>query len=144
MTTTEEQNKELVRRYTNQVFNERAYEVIDELLTDDFVSHNSAMPEDITSRDAFKGTIRGLHEAFADLEARIDDVVAEGDIVVTRTTEGGRHEGEFAGIPATGQSFQVQAINKYRIEDGKIAENWVQFDTMGMMQQLGVIDPEET
>jgi steroid delta-isomerase-like uncharacterized protein len=133
-----EQNKEIVRRYTDEVFNEKRYDVIDQVVADDFVSHNSALPTDITSREEFKETVTGIHAAFPDLEARIDDIVAEEDMVVTRTIEGGTHQGEFAGLDATGRSFEVEAINVYHVEDGTITENWVQFDTMGMMEQLGV------
>lgn len=131
-------NKELVRRYTDEVFNQKRYHVIEETVADDLVSHNSALPEAITSAEEFEETVKSIHDAFPDLIARIDDIVAEGAMVVTRTTEGGTHEGAFAGIVATGHSFEVQAINLYRIEDNRIAENWVQFDTTGMLQQLGV------
>lgn len=133
-----QRNKELVRRYTDELFNEARYEVIDEVVAPGFVSHNSSLSADITGREAFEETVREIHAAFPDLEARIVDLLAEGELVVTRTTESGTHEGEFAGIGATGRSFEVEAINVYRLDAEVIAENWVQFDTMGLMQQLGV------
>lgn len=65
----------------------------------------------------------------------------EDDRVVTRTRETGTHEDEFAGVDPTGKPVEVQGINVYRIEDDRIAEMWIQVDTMGLMQQIGVVDP---
>lgn len=130
-----------MRRYTDEVFNEQNYDVVDELLAADIVDHNPAVPMEVTSPEEFKGSVELIHAAFPDFEASIESVIAEGDRVVTRTREGGTHEGEFAGIEPTGKSVEVQAINIYRIEDDRIAEMWIQVDMMGLMQQLGVVDP---
>ena len=135
-----EDNKELVRRYTDEVFNEQNYDVVDELLAADIVDHNPAVPVEVTSPDEFKESVKLIHAAFPDFEASIESVIVEGDMVVTRTREAGTHEGEFAGIEPTGKSVEVQAINIYRIEDDQIAEMWIQVDMMGMLQQLGVLD----
>jgi steroid delta-isomerase-like uncharacterized protein len=136
-----EENKELVRRYTEEVFNEQNYDVIDEVLAEDLIDHNPALPMEITSPAEFKEAVKTIHSAFPDFEAPIEDIIAEGDRVVTRTREMGTHEGTFAGVPPTGESVEVQGINIYRIEDGRIAEMWIQVDTMGLMGQLGVVEP---
>lgn len=142
MSAAESEHRAIVRRYTHEVFSEQRCGVIDEVVAVDLLSHNMSRPTDLTSREEFKRMFRGLQAAFPDLEANIEDIVAEGDKVVTRTTESGTHKGEFAGIDPTGRSFEVEAINMYRIEDGQITENWVQFDVMGMMEQLGLIEGE--
>jgi steroid delta-isomerase-like uncharacterized protein len=69
----------------------------------------------------------------------IEDVVAEGDRVVIRTTLKATHQGEFQGLPATGKTISVPGITIYRMDNGKIAEAWLVSDNLGMMQQLGVI-----
>ena len=80
-----------------------------------------------------------FYAAFPDQQWTIHDLVAEGDRVAARFTMRATHTGEFQGIPATGRSISVWAFTIYRIADGKIAEEWAEFDAMGMMQQLGVI-----
>jgi predicted ester cyclase len=72
-----------------------------------------------------------------------EDVLIEGDTVVTRHVGRGTHEGTFMDLEATGNEFEIDGIDVYRIEDGKIAESWINLDMMGMMQQLGVIPTEE-
>lgn len=72
----------------------------------------------------------------------IDDApIAKGDTVAVRSTHRGTHEGEFMGIEPTGKQIEVENTIFARIEDGKVVERWVQFDTFGLMQQLGAIDP---
>lgn len=130
-----------MRRYTREVFDERNYDVIDEVVVDDLAYHNPTLPGEITSPSDLKEAVELIHAAFPDFEAPIEDLIAEGDRVVTRTREMGTHEAEFAGIPGTGETVDVQGINVYRLEDGKIAEMWIQVDTMGLMDQLDAMEP---
>jgi predicted ester cyclase len=81
--------------------------------------------------------------AFPDLHITIEDQFAKGDKVVTRFTSRGTHQGEFEGITATGQRIAVEGISIDRMVDGTSAEAWTIVDTMGMMQQLGVISSPE-
>lgn len=83
--------------------------------------------------------IGGFLAAFPDFHATIEDMVAEGDKVVVRVTATGTHQGDFMGIPATGKPFKYQEIHIARIADGKMAEHWGVEDTLGMLQQLGVV-----
>lgn len=80
-----------------------------------------------------------LVAAFPDRQVTIDDVVAEGDRVVVRTTLNGTHQGEMQGIPATGNAVTQPSITIFRLTNGKIAEGWYASDHLSMMQQLGVI-----
>jgi steroid delta-isomerase-like uncharacterized protein len=80
-----------------------------------------------------------LDTAFPDRQVTIDDVIAEGDRVVVRTTLNGTHQGKMQGIPATGNLVTQPSITIFRLANGKIAEGWYSTDNLGMMQQLGVI-----
>ncbi len=99
------------------------------------------------------GTVSGLEGwkqahtmfvvAFPDFQGTIDDQVAEGDKVVTRFTFHGTHRGELQGIPLTGKQVAVPGMVIDRIADGKVVEHWIEFDQLGLMQQLGVIPAPE-
>jgi predicted ester cyclase len=71
----------------------------------------------------------------------IDDLIAEGDKVVKRWTVRCTHTGEFMGVPATGNKVEVTGTTTYRVAGGKFVESWWNTDTLGMMQQMGVIPP---
>ena len=90
--------------------------------------------------DAFKQTIIGVKTAFPDVHFTVHDVIAEGDKVVRHFTQHGTHTGELTwwNLPPTGKEISVTGIMIDRIEDGKIAERWLNMDMLGMMQQLGV------
>jgi steroid delta-isomerase-like uncharacterized protein len=77
--------------------------------------------------------------AFPDGHQVIEDVIAEEDRVVARTTFNGTHKGDMQGIPATGKSVSIPSITIFRLDNGKIAEGWLVNDNLGMMQQLGVV-----
>ena len=85
-----------------------------------------------------------MREAFPDLTATVDEQVAEGDKVVSRVTMTGTHEGEFMGMPATGKSFTIPGVSIWEVRGGQLISEWVSWDSMGMMQQLGVIPAPAT
>ena len=126
---------------------ERAYELINAgdidgfgaLPADDFVEHEES-PGLAPTRDGVMNFFRMYVAAFPDLRMTPEDVLASGDKVVVRLRATGTHEGEFMGVPATGKSIDVQAIDIVRFEDDGLAhEHWGVFDAMTMMQQLGVV-----
>lgn len=88
--------------------------------------------------EALQQHIAGAEAAFPHYEMIAEDLLAEGDKVAVRFTMRAAHQGDFIGIPATGRQVNVPGIIIYRITDDKIVEHWIQFDTMTMMQQLGV------
>jgi len=139
-TTRIEENKRIARRYPEEVATGRNVDLIDELSTEDFVEHGP-FGEDTHGREADKEQMRAFLAAIPDFEATVEDVVAEGDTVAMRVTLRGTHEGELMGIEPTGRSFEIQNMVFTRIEDGRIAERWVLPDSLGLMQQLGVVDP---
>ena len=133
-----EDNKALVSRYFHAAWNQGNSAVIDELFATNFQAHNPAVPNG-GSRDGFNQFNSVFRNAFPDLRISQDDVIAEGDQVVTRFTVHGTQQGEFQGIPPTGKQMTITGMEIVRVSGGKIVEAWSEFDQLGMLQQLGVI-----
>lgn len=134
-----EANKELVRRILMEILDEGHVELVDDLFTTDFIGHAPPSPGELHGPEGFKGLVTAFRTGFPDLLHPEIDFVAEGDTVVARLTGTGTHEGGFMGIEPTGNTMEVTAMEMYRIEDGKIAETWLNVDTLGLLQQLGAI-----
>jgi steroid delta-isomerase-like uncharacterized protein len=105
------------------------------VMAPDFVMHLAEFPEPL-GRDAWREGLEMMRNAFPDLEARIDDVVAVDDKVALRLTLHGTHEGEFQGIPATGRTIRYVSHEFYRVRDGLFAEEWICSDTATLFRQL--------
>jgi steroid delta-isomerase-like uncharacterized protein len=134
-----EENKAIIRRFFEEFANKGDESVVDELIGEDIVDHNPQDPNIPPGPEGVKQLFARRRMAFPDMRVTVEDLVAEGDKVVLRSTVTGTHKGEFMGIPPTGKSFSFGNIAIFRIEDGKIVERWGEADVMGMMQQLGVI-----
>jgi steroid delta-isomerase-like uncharacterized protein len=134
-----EANKAISRRVVEEVFNDGRLEAADELVAADFVGHDPALPEPSMGPEGLKQQAEGYRTAFPDMRLQIDDIIAEGDRVATRWTARGTHEGELFGIPASGKQATVTGMTIDRIVDGRIAESWNNWDTLGLLQQLGAI-----
>src|SRR2546422_6710647 len=109
--------------------------VADELLADGFVLHFPNMP-DLEGAEAFKDLPTAIRTALPDLVETIEELIAEGDYVVERFTERGTHLGEFMGIAPTGKTVSWTAIAIYRLEQGRIAECWVEANLQGLLLQM--------
>jgi steroid delta-isomerase-like uncharacterized protein len=137
-----EENKDIFRRYVEEVGNEGKLELADEIF-DRYLAHQpdgSALergPEDV------KRFMGEFHEAFPDFHTEIEDQIAEDDKVVTRWTMRGTHRGEFRGIAPTGNALEITGIGIFRFSEGKVVESWDNFDQLGMMRQLGAITTPE-
>ncbi len=132
-----EDNKVLMRRAYEEVYNQRDLAVLDELCDPDFVYHSASMT--IQGLEAYKHFASLLFSAFPDGRFNIEDMIAEGDRVVVRHTFRGTHQGDFRGIPPTGKQVTTTAIVISRIANGKAIEAWFNGDDLGRMQQLGII-----
>jgi steroid delta-isomerase-like uncharacterized protein len=132
------EKKVILQRFFTELFNQAKLSVADELVAANYLNHNAA-PGETSGREGLKQFVTNLHGAWDDLTFTVEDQVAEGDKVTTRFTITGTHQGEFVGIPATGKPIRVQAINIHRVANGQIQEGWLEWDTLGMMQQLGVL-----
>jgi steroid delta-isomerase-like uncharacterized protein len=133
-----ERNKAVVRRFIEEVQNRKNMDLFDELNAPDFVNL-SAPPGMPTDREGGKMFLGGFLNAFPDSQITIDDMIAEGDRVVTKKTFTGTHTGEFGGIPASGNSVTLQYVDILRLRDGKIIEHWLCMDQLTFLQQLGAI-----
>ena len=135
-----EDNKALCRRFFQELWIQKNLAVADELLAANFVDHTPGSPPGLPPGPAGHQQFAVLYfTAFPDIRAIIEDMVAEGDKVVTRWRVQGTNTGSLFGMPATNKSATFMGVTINRIADGKIAEQWVEFDALGMMQQLGVI-----
>jgi steroid delta-isomerase-like uncharacterized protein len=130
-------NKALTRRIYDQVLNDRRLEEIGELVVAAYDEHDP-LPDQREGRDGLKDRVRMLVEGLAPTFT-VEDIVAEGDRVVVRWTNSGRHVGDFLGMPPTGHSYAIAGIDIYRIEDGQLAEHWHVIDQLAMLQQLGLV-----
>lgn len=134
-----EQNKNLIRRYFEEAWNQGGLDVLDEIVAQGYVNHDPFVPGLPAGPDGLKPIMAGFRAAFPDLHYTIEDLVAEGDKVVTRWTMRATHTGEFMGMPATGKQVMVGGMQIERIVEGQITEHWRKSDDLGLMQQLGAI-----
>ena len=135
-----EENKSIARRINNEVWSKGNLAVIDEIYAAKYVNHDP-MPEIAPNREGLKQSVSMMKAAFPDLQTQTEDLVAEGDKVVNRWTASSTHKGEFMGIAPTGKRVTITGIQICRIVDGKVVEDWTEYDMLGMMQQLGVVPP---
>jgi steroid delta-isomerase-like uncharacterized protein len=134
-----EENKALVRRQEEELFSRGNLDAADEIYAPDYVGHDPSNPEDVRGLEAAKQAAADYREAFPDLRVTVEDLIAEGDRVAARLRFRGTHLGELDGIAPTGRRVDCTGIVISRIEEGKIAEDWANFDDLDMMQQLRVI-----
>ena len=130
-------NKELVRRFVQEIFVDGNANAVDELVSEDFVPHT--WPSTGDGRGDLKRAVERVSKGLSDAAFTIEDMIAEADRVAVRLTAGARQTGEFMGMPPSGKSYRIGEIHIFRIRDGKISEHWHQFDSMGMMSQLGAL-----
>jgi hypothetical protein len=115
-----------------------ALAVLDETVATDCIFH-SATSEDVRGLKDIKQVMSEFYDAFPDVHHTIDDMIVEGDKIVVRWTYTGAHKGEIVGIPRTNKKVTVSGIDIFRFAGDKRVEGWERFDTLGVMQQLGVI-----
>jgi len=115
-----------------------AMAVIDELHVADYVFHGGT-GEEIRGLKDYKQYMSGYYRVFPDLHVTIDDMVAEGDKVATRWTLTGTHKGEIEGVPPTGKKMTIRGVSIERVVGGKFVETWERYDSLGFMQQLGLV-----
>jgi steroid delta-isomerase-like uncharacterized protein len=127
----------VVRRYYEEMCNGRHNEIAPELFTADHRMHDPQVP----ATDGPRGIAEaiGVYQQAVNGHWEIEEMFSTGDRVCVRWTGSGTHVGEVNGIPPTGRDIRVDAISVHRIEDGKIAETWEVWDTLGFLQQLGVV-----
>jgi len=133
-----EANKELARRFFEEVWNQGSDAAIDAYLTVHTVGNDPGFG---TGREAFRSQWRRWRTAFPDIHFAVDDVIAEGDRVVTRWTLTGTHEGEFLGVPPSGVTVRVSGMSLDRLENGQIVAGFDCWDELGLHRQIGAAPP---
>lgn len=133
-----EENKAIMRRFYEEIdYGNLA--AMDELVAEDYINHDPPpFPGLAPGRAGLKQAFQLFQEATPGYH-RIEQMIAEGDKVVTHLTAIGTHERDLPGIPASGNHLEVAAIAIHRLADGKIAEHWSSMDTLTLLKQLGVI-----
>jgi non-heme chloroperoxidase len=133
-----ERNKDTFRRYIEEVWKDEQLDIADEVFAEKYLSHQSdgtvleRGPEDV------KKFVMEYRSAFSDIEDIVEDMIGEGDRVVTRWTLRVTHTGEFRGVPATGKRITITGIGIFRLsEEGKVVESWDSLNQLGMLRQLG-------
>jgi steroid delta-isomerase-like uncharacterized protein len=135
------ENKRLSNLINEEIISQGKYSLAEQILSPDYIDHNAA-PGLATGIAGFIQGVELFRNAFPDLKIKVDDMIADGDKVVTRWTATGTHNGELMGIPPTGSAVKVTGISIDRCAQGKVVEHWDVFDQLGMMQQLGVVPLE--
>ncbi len=132
-----EQNKAVISRFTEEILNKGNLSALDDLVAPDYVNYAAGQP---MGREAFQSDmVRSMRAAFPDWQITIDDMVAEGDKVMVRSTLRGTHQGEFQGVPPTGKPVAMSIMTLYRLANGKIVEDRPLFDMLALMQQISAV-----
>ncbi|MCA9710551.1 MAG: ester cyclase, partial [Myxococcales bacterium] len=133
-------NVEAVERFVAEFKNAANHDVVDELMSEDFV-HHLPDPRLPAGREGIKVLGQAVSSAFPDVHVTVLDTIAEDDMVVERSQVEGTHQGEFNGVPATGNRVTWTETHTYRFADGRIVEYWPQVDLLGIMMQIGAFPP---
>jgi steroid delta-isomerase-like uncharacterized protein len=132
-----EANKHIVRRWFEEVWNQGRAQTIDDLLDQDAVLHG--LGDTMRGPGAFKPFHAAYREALPDVQIRIEELIAEGDMVAVRWTAAGTHRGNSLGFAATQKRAEFGGMGIVRVRNGRIVEGWNNFDQLGMFRQLGVV-----
>jgi steroid delta-isomerase-like uncharacterized protein len=138
-----EQNISAARRLIEGLWNKRDLKLADQILASDCRNIDPATPDFGAGPEAYKKLVTFYTKAFPDLRFTVDDLIDGGDRVVVRWTSKGTHKGELRGIAPTGKKITVTGTTICRFANGKIAEQWVTWDALGLMQQLGAMAKTE-
>lgn len=134
----EQENIAVLDRFIEEVINQGNLDAADEIVEENFVELDP-LPGQRQGREGLKEVIGMMRAAFPDIHWVADETIASGDKVVTRFTWTGTHHGPFLGIPATRNHVTVKGVVIDRLSSGKMADSRILMDSLGMMQQLGVI-----
>jgi steroid delta-isomerase-like uncharacterized protein len=132
-------NATTAKRFIEEVLGTGDWSSAGDVLTDDVVLHHPSSPEPIRGREAVQGFLGMFRAGMPDLTLAVEDVAAGDDRGAARWTAQGTHTADMFGIPATNKRLSIHGISFFRFDDGKIAEDWVEENTLSVLQQLGVV-----
>jgi steroid delta-isomerase-like uncharacterized protein len=133
-----EQNKAIVRRLFEELWNKGNLSVAEELYAPNYTHHDPSTPDFGRGPESERKRATLYRTAFPDLQLTIEDIIAEGETVMARWSCRGTHKGDLSGIAPTGKQFTISGVTIARLTNGKLAEGYVNWDALGLMQQLGV------
>jgi len=133
-----EDNKALVRRSLD-MFSTGDFSALEEIVAADYVGYDPGLPEPLRGPEGFQAQVEGYRGGFSGLKLTVEQQLAEGDYVVSRWSGGGTHDGDLMGIAPTGRSVSSTGITISRVADGKIVEERTEWNSLGLMTQLGVV-----
>ncbi len=136
-------NKKAVRRLIEEVWNKGNLQVTEELFAPNYTHHDPSTPDAGRGPEGEKKRATLYRTAFQDFRLTIEDLIAEGETVMARWTCRGSHRGVLNSIAPTGKQFAITGISVARFADGKMVEGWINWDALGLMQQLGVVAENE-
>jgi predicted ester cyclase len=131
----------LVRRQFDEIWNGGKWDTVDELFAPNYVNHDPYSPNQPTGPEGFKQRVGGYREIAHDFDLRVEAQIAEGDLVDTRWSLRATHGGTWEGAAPTGKPIYTEGQLLSRIVDGKFVEEWVQWDTLGALRQIGAVPP---
>ena len=134
-----ESNKAIVRRLFEEVWNKGNLQVADELFGPNYAHHDPSTPDVGRGPEGEKKRAGLYRNAFQDLRLTVEELFADGETVAARWSCRGTHKGELNGIAPTGKQISITGISIARFTGGKMVEGWVNWDALGLMQQLGVV-----
>jgi len=134
-----DQNKTIARRIVEEAWTKHDPSILDTLFSNDAILHDPQNKTIVKGPQGAKSTLATYLKAFPDLKISIEREIAEGDFVVQQLVATGKNTGEFNGMPATGKTTTVHGVMTSKIKDGKVVGPWSLFDSLGLLQQLGVV-----
>lgn len=132
-----EENKAVIRRYIEEIWSDGKLDAVHEILNETFLFHGPI--REVEGLEVFKQFVAGIHSTFPDINFTVDDLIAEKEKVVVRWTMTGTHTKEFMGIAPTGKHFTVPGTSVARFSGGKMAEIWLYWDRLGLLEQVGAV-----
>jgi len=132
-------NKIIIKRYFNEAWNKGMLDTLDEIISIEYTNHSPGMPNPPKGPEGLKPIITAIRKAFPNLNYEIKNMVSSEEQIAVHTIMRGTHDGDFFGIPATGNKVEVEQMQIERIQGGKIIEHWRVTDDMSVMKQLGQI-----
>ena len=133
-------DKEALMRRFYEAFNAHDLDALDEFVAADIVDHNP-VPDQPEGLAGVKSALEGFYAAFSDIQIEVEQILVSGDYVTVRQVARGTHDGDFLGIPATGQPIEIRSHDIYRVEDGMVAEVWHVEELLNILFQIGAFPP---
>lgn len=136
-------NKKLVAAFIQELFTQGDLDAVNRYLAPEMINHDPPFPGAPDGREGIRHAAAMYREALPDWHSDVDELVAEGDIVVERFTASGTHRGTLMGVAGTNQILVLKGIQMFRVEHDQIVERWGRLDEMGVLRQLGLVPAED-